>query len=296
MPVSPEELVRATKAAPNHWLEDQPRTQQRTQRIAIIGGHMSTPSETQGSTSPDDTAPQADGHTAGQGAEEEPPTLVRPGEPGFPPPPEGIVEAAKMAPDHWLNVVDQQWSGEEGQEPPSWARLGRWRTDENGEIVEWERNADYRPSPERMGWPEPVGLADKAVQLAATGYGPESDVVRALVDADVAVCVDAEGRPSVDETPEGVHAVAVFSTSPDLEGVELPLHEVMPMPDLLKQLADDQEVLFLSSSAPVALLIDKRALRAASEGGEGGTGTGPEDGPGAHGAEGRSAPGTPDDR
>ncbi|WP_210592167.1 type VII secretion system-associated protein [Streptomyces sp. GESEQ-35] len=200
-----------------------------------------------------------------QGAEEEPPTLVRPGEPGFPPPPEDISEAAKLAPDHWLGVVDQQWNGEEGEEPPTWAMLGRWRTDEHGEIVEWQRNPDYRPSPERMGWPEPVSSADRAVQRAATGYGPEDDVVRALADAEVAVCVDDEGRPSVDETPEGVPAVAVFSTSSGLEADQLPRHDVMPMTDLLERLGDDEEVLFLSSSAPVALLIGKGALRAASQ-------------------------------
>jgi hypothetical protein len=200
--------------------------------------------------------------------DEELPTLVRPGEPGFPPPPEGIVKAAKLTPDHWLNVVDQQWNGEEGEEPPSWAMLGRWRTDESGEIVEWERNADYRPSPERLGWSEPIGPADKAMQLAATGYGPEDDVARALADADVAVCVDDEGQPAVTETPEGVSAVAVFSTSPDLEQDKLPPHEVMPMPGLLERLRDDEEVLFLSSSAPVALLIEKSALRTAPEGTE----------------------------
>ncbi|MBO8195372.1 type VII secretion system-associated protein [Streptomyces oryzae] len=225
----------------------------------------------QASTPPDAPAPQPEEPTTGQDAEEQPPTLVRPGEPGFPPPPEGIVEAAKLAPDHWLSVVDQEWNGKDGEEPPSWVVLGRWRTDENGEIVEWERNDDYRPSPERMGWPEPVSPADRAVQRAATGYGPQDDVVRALADADVAVCVDDEGRPSVSETPEGVSAVAVFSASPDLPPDELPPHEVMPMPGLLEQLADDQEVLFLSSSAPVALLIDKDALRATPEDAEGGS-------------------------
>src|SRR3954467_14838378 len=49
------------------------------------------------------------------------PALVRPGEQGFPPPPEEMVEAAKLAPDHWLNVVDQAWQGRDGEEPPSWA-------------------------------------------------------------------------------------------------------------------------------------------------------------------------------
>ncbi|MEV6170813.1 type VII secretion system-associated protein [Streptomyces sp. NPDC051954] len=202
-----------------------------------------------------------------QGAVEEPPTLVRPGEPGFPAPPEDVVEAAKLAPDHWLTVVDQQWDGEDGEdgeEPPAWAMLGRWRADEYGEIVEWQRNPGYRPSPERMGWPEPVSAADRAAQRAATGYGPDEDVIRALADAEVAVCVDDEGRPSVDETPEGAQAVAVFSASSGLEADQLPRHDVMPMTDLLERLGDDEEVLFLSSSAPVALLIGKGALRAAS--------------------------------
>ncbi|OON76207.1 type VII secretion system-associated protein [Streptomyces tsukubensis] len=203
----------------------------------------------------------ADAATGTDGTDEEAPVLVRPGEPGFPPPPEGMVEAAKLAPDHWLNVVDQAWRSPEGEEPPSWAMLGRWRSDETGEIVEWEWNPDYRPSPERMGWNDPVGPADAACQLAATGYGPEDDVARALVGAEIAVCLDDEGKPSVTETPDGVSAVAVFANAPDLDADQLPPHEMMRVRDLLEKLRAEEEVLFLSSSAPVALLIEKSALR-----------------------------------
>ncbi|MGW8378541.1 type VII secretion system-associated protein [Streptomyces sp. ODS28] len=233
---------------------------------------MSTPPERngpeqgpEGRTPDQDPTPESAENRNEDGTEELPPAVVYPGDPGFPPPPESIVEAAKVAPDHWLGVVDQNWQGEEGEEPPSWATLGRWRTDGNGEIVEWERNDEYRPSPERMGWPEPVGPADRAVQLAATGYGPEGEVARSLADAEIAVCVDDEGNPSVTETPEGVPAVAVFSAAPGMDMDELPPHRMMPMPALVERLRGQEQVLFLSSSAPVALLIDKDELRPAPD-------------------------------
>ncbi|GHJ23273.1 type VII secretion system-associated protein [Streptomyces albus] len=198
------------------------------------------------------------------GSEEQKPIklLVQRGEEGFPEPPEDIVEAAKVAPDHWLNVVDQHWKPEDGQAPPMWARLGRWRSDEHGEIVEWEHNPEYRPSPERLGWPKPHGEVDAAVQRAATGYGPEIAVVEALAGTEVAVCVDEEGRPARSEAPNGTTAVAVFTPGAELpEGQEMPAHEVMHVDRLLDQLADGEEVLFLSSTAPVAHLVDPAELR-----------------------------------
>ncbi|MDI6410959.1 type VII secretion system-associated protein [Streptomyces albus] len=204
------------------------------------------------------------GRGSGSELEEQAPTqlLVQRGEEGFPEPPEDIVEAAKVAPDHWLNVVDQHWKPEDGQAPPMWARLGRWRSDEHGEIVEWEHNPEYRPSPERLGWPKPHGEVDAAVQRAATGYGPEIAVVEALAGTEVAVCVDEEGRPARSEAPNGTTAVAVFTPGAELpEGQEMPAHEVMHVDRLLDQLADGEEVLFLSSTAPVAHLVDPAELR-----------------------------------
>ena len=92
----------------------------------------------------------------------------------LPPVPDDIREAARLAPDHWLGVVDPMWYGE--GKPPEWAMTGRWRSGLDGEIVEWEDNPDYRPSPRALGWPP---LAARVL----AGLGRELRRPRSCVDA-----------------------------------------------------------------------------------------------------------------
>jgi hypothetical protein len=183
------------------------------------------------------------------------------GQEGFRDPPEDYVAAARVAPNHWLSVIDRHWHGDEGEPSPSWASLGRWRSDENGEIVEWEQNTEYRPSPDAYGWAPPVSPVDAAVQLVATGYASEEMFALMLADAEVAVCVDENGGLAVSDAQDGTDAVPVFSPSPELDDAKLPPHEVMSMPHLLERLPEGKEVLFLSSSAPVGQLVTVSVLR-----------------------------------
>ncbi|MEU2773561.1 type VII secretion system-associated protein [Streptomyces sp. NPDC007162] len=183
------------------------------------------------------------------------------GEPGFRTPPDDFVAAARSAPNHWLSVIDRHWRGADDEAPPSWAVLGRWRSDEHGEIVEWDKNSEYRPSPDALGWARPSSPADAAVQLVATGYGPEESIVAAVAEAEVAVCVGDGGRPVVTEVPDGTVVVPVFSAAPGLQEDRLPAHRVMPVPELLDLLPQGCDVLFLSSSAPVAQILAASALR-----------------------------------
>ncbi|GHH96297.1 type VII secretion system-associated protein [Streptomyces capillispiralis] len=229
--------------------------------VPTESGPGPVPTESGAGTAPADrpgTAPEAG--AAAQGG----PTSVLKGEEGFREPPEDFVAAARLAPDHWLSVIDRHWSGADGEIPPAWAVLGRWRSDLRGEIVEWEVNPDYRPSPDAYGWEPPVSQADAAARIVATGYDREELLALALADTEVAVCVDGAGEPALSEAPDGTPAVAVFSPSPRLAQDELPPHEVMPVTDLLDRLPDGSEVLFLSSSAPVAQLVTEDALRAAA--------------------------------
>lgn len=188
---------------------------------------------------------------------------VRPGEPGYRTPPEDIVAAAQAAPDHWLHMVDPNWAGSEDEEPPSWAVLGRWRTDAAGEIVEWQANADYRPSPDVLEWAPPAGRLDSALQLTATGYMEEAVFHLVLADSEVAVCVEEDGSLARTELPDGPTAVPVFPPSPALSAEEVPAHTVMSVPDLLERLTDDREIIVLSASAPIAQIVAPDVLRAA---------------------------------
>ncbi|MET7293905.1 type VII secretion system-associated protein [Streptomyces griseoloalbus] len=214
-------------------------------------------------THPDDETPSRP-PSSSAGAPTAAPTTVSRGEPAFPAPPEDIVAAARTAPDHWLSVTDRHWLGETDDEPPPpWAVLGRWRSDAHGEIVEWEANPDYRPSPAALGWAPPVSDADAAVHLAVTGYGPDADVAEALAEAgSVAVCVADNGRPAWTRAPGGGHAVPVFPASPRALADRLPPHVMMTVPELLDRLPPGLDVLFLSSSAPAALLVPADELRA----------------------------------
>lgn len=226
---------------------------------------MTSPSGTpddgqQNTTEADPAGGPADGRSGTAGTQGGPGTVLK-GQEGFREPPEDYVKAARVAPDHWLSVIDRHWNGDEGEPPPSWASPGRWRSDGSGEIVEWEENTEYRPSPDAYGWAPPVGPVDAAVQLVATGYASQELFALMLADAEVAVCVDGKGGLAVTDAPDGTAAVPVFSVSPELEEDRLPPHEVMSVPDLLERLPEGKEVLFLSSSAPVGQLVTVSALR-----------------------------------
>ncbi|MFJ4274312.1 type VII secretion system-associated protein [Streptomyces coelicoflavus] len=189
---------------------------------------------------------------------------VRRGEPGFREPPERYASAAKAAPDHWFTLVDRHWHVTGDEPVPHWAVLGRWRSDDDGQIFEWEENFGYRPSPDAHGWGPPDSPADTAARLAATGYGERTHLLFALLEEDMAVCVHGEGELDVVELPDGTRAVPVFPI-PSPDEVEVPAHEVMSVTGLLERLSDGEEILFLSCSAPVSLLVLAAELRAAQE-------------------------------
>ncbi|WP_433174877.1 type VII secretion system-associated protein [Actinoallomurus sp. CA-150999] len=177
----------------------------------------------------------------------------------MPPVPDSIREAARVAPDHWIGTVDPTWSG--GGEPPAWAVVGQWRSSEEGEIVEWRDNEEYRPSPSALGWPEPTDDVDAAVQLAVTGYGPGEAVTEALAAMpEVAVFITPEGDPLPATAPDATTRVIPVFTSP------LYLHtagrlafELMSVRALVDRLPEDH-VLYLNPSALVGMTVDTGML------------------------------------
>ncbi|MEV5750309.1 type VII secretion system-associated protein [Actinoallomurus sp. NPDC052308] len=182
----------------------------------------------------------------------------------MPPIPDSIREAARLAPDHWLGMVDPAWTGE--GEPPSWAMLGQWRSSPEGEIVEWRDNADYRPSPTALGWPEPADDVDAAVQLAATGYGPGEAVPRALATMkEVAVLVTPDGDPLAATAPDGKTPVIPVFTSPVyLHAAGRLAFELMDLWELVDSLPEEH-VLYLNPSAPVSMTVETGMLLEALE-------------------------------
>ncbi|MEU2431129.1 MULTISPECIES: type VII secretion system-associated protein [unclassified Streptomyces] len=108
---------------------------------------------------------------------------------------------AKAAPGSWLYSIDPAYDPA-GTVPP-FAIIGAWPVDASGEPGPFQHNPNYRPSPVSLGLPKPTDPVDAALQLAATGHGPDDAVVAALAGAtvylpdegpDIAVYEDAEGR------------------------------------------------------------------------------------------------------
>ncbi|CAM5309354.1 type VII secretion system-associated protein [Streptomyces atroolivaceus] len=180
-----------------------------------------------------------------------------PAAPLDPAPPEEFLQAARLAPDHWLYLPDPAWQGE--GPPPEWAVVGQWRSDSEGEIVEWEDNEDYRPSPEAMGWPEPADDVDRAVQLATTGYGPAEDVTAALARAEVAVLVTAGGEPVSASAPDGTAVVPVYTSPRYLQAAGRLGFERLPVADLIARIPPDHG-LCINSSAQVSMVLGADGL------------------------------------
>ncbi|WP_198545892.1 type VII secretion system-associated protein [Actinacidiphila yeochonensis] len=179
----------------------------------------------------------------------------------MPPVPDAIREAARLAPDHWFGVVDPTWEGE--GTPPEWARIGQWRSDADGEIVEWQANPEYKPSPYALEWPEATDAVDEAVRLAATGYGPAEDVTAALATAEVAVFrAPGGGLLSALAPDEQTPVVPVFTSPEYLEYAGRLAYETLMVPDLLARLPEGHEI-FLNPSAPVSMSVNTDALREA---------------------------------
>ncbi|MFI1400879.1 type VII secretion system-associated protein [Streptomyces sp. NPDC020681] len=110
-------------------------------------------------------------------------------------------DQARRAPGSWLYSIDPMYDPA-GTVPP-YAILGAWQVDAKGEPGPFTHNPNYRPSPASLGLPEPTDPVDAALQLAATGHGPDQAVVDALAAAtvylpddgdDIAVYTDDEGR------------------------------------------------------------------------------------------------------
>jgi hypothetical protein len=182
----------------------------------------------------------------------------------MPPVPDAIREAARLAPDHWLGMVDPAWSSEDTDAPPSWAMVGQWRSSPDGEIVEWRGNEEYRPSPSALGWPEPADEVDAAVQLAVTGYGPGEAVAEALAALpEAAVFVTPEGEPLPATAPDGTTRVVPVFTSPAyLHTAGRLAYALMSVRDLIDRIPAGH-VVYLNPSAPVSMTVSTDLLREA---------------------------------
>ncbi|MFI0895582.1 type VII secretion system-associated protein [Streptomyces sp. NPDC020983] len=185
------------------------------------------------------------------------------GDPELPAVPDHVREAARLAPGTWLPMVDPAWSEEGEEDPPDWARLGSWRSDEAGEVAEWRANPEYLPSPASLGWPEPADPVDAAVQRAVTGWGPSEDVPWALARTQVAVFRAPGGGLATAVAPDHLTPVVPVFTAPrHLEQAGRLSFETLELGELLDRLPEGH-VVYLNPTGTVSMTVETAELRAA---------------------------------
>ncbi|MGW6914473.1 type VII secretion system-associated protein [Kitasatospora sp. NPDC054939] len=120
---------------------------------------------------------------------------------------------ARKRPGGWLYSIDP------GFDPdgtvPGHGVIGAWEIDRTGEVVGFRPNPNYRPTPMALGFPRPVSELENTLQLAATGYRGDADLVAALLAAEVLVRgVPGQQLPTTLPGANGRRVLEVC-TSPD---------------------------------------------------------------------------------
>ncbi|MFE5923224.1 hypothetical protein [Streptomyces sp. NPDC056468] len=100
---------------------------------------------------------------------------------------------------------------------------------------------------------------DATIQLASTGYGPGEDVTRALVGAELAVLVTAEGEPVRASAPDGTAVIPVFSAPAFLHRYGNLAYELVKTPDIIHRLPEDHSF-YVNPSAQVSMVVDTQAV------------------------------------
>ncbi|KJY43635.1 hypothetical protein VR41_02385 [Streptomyces sp. NRRL B-1568] len=156
-----------------------------------------------------------------------------------PPVTDALRAQAAARPGGWVYAIDPYFDPE-GKVPP-FGIVGAWKVDERGELSgEFQHNPNYRSSPKSLGMPEPKDAVEAAIQLAATAYGSDAAVRKALLEA--VVCLVPGDRPGiVSYTDDRGTFVPVF-TSPEHAPSSAPTLERIPFRTLLEQLPPDVSI------------------------------------------------------
>lgn len=89
---------------------------------------------------------------------------------------------ARANPNSWLYVIDEAF--DPAGRVPSWAVVGAYPVNNEGEIVEdFHPNDRYRPSPKALGYPEPASDLERLLQLVHTDHHPAEDLPPMVLDA-----------------------------------------------------------------------------------------------------------------
>ncbi|GAB3547996.1 hypothetical protein J2S53_002338 [Actinopolyspora lacussalsi] len=98
---------------------------------------------------------------------------------------EGMRQQALANPGKRVYVVDPEFDA--NGSVPGWGVRGAFPVSESGDILtnDYIANPKYFPGPKVRGFPEPRNAVERALELAASGYGPEEGLVAELVGSGV---------------------------------------------------------------------------------------------------------------
>ncbi|MFH8387920.1 type VII secretion system-associated protein [Kitasatospora sp. NPDC018058] len=138
-------------------------------------------------------------------------TTPQPAGPPAPPITDALRQRALSAPGKWIYEIDPAF--DPNGQVPLYGILGWWEVGPFGDL-DWTGNPDYRPSPKALGMYQPENDAEAALQAAATGHGPEDDLLAALRDTALAVLAHPQSSGLyVEPHPETAGVVTAY-TSP----------------------------------------------------------------------------------
>jgi hypothetical protein len=89
-----------------------------------------------------------------------------------------------------------------------------------------------------------------------------------MAAASLHVFLDPEGNPALREGPEETTVVPVFTMTPELRKTDLPPHRYTSVIDLLGSLPDGQQLMYLSPTSPVTMVVPADALLQAARAAE----------------------------
>lgn len=154
--------------------------------------------------------------------------------PGLPPATDSLREQARnQVPDTWLWCADPEVDPNYVEGIPDATLFGAYEVGADGELTGVTYlNPNYRPGPQRRGFPEPLADLDVVLGYVAAGWAPQHRLLTATLDANLIAETDGQGNLRMGVTQDGRRFVAVW-TAPG----HVPREAASPMQTTGRELA-----------------------------------------------------------